>query len=210
MSQNNVKKMSSYKIDKEKKADLDCAFNGWSVDKITISQEGDLEVEFDIPDDQTTDHYRIDRRGYRHFDIYEDEELQKSCRDLLNQIRERIKKPDPAQLELDCDKCAVSTCCKDYNVLVSDEDIALLAEGLDLSFNEVKSKYTDSTDDWSHDFSLQLKTQNFDEDDEDDTGCVFLKEDKIKRLRCSVYENRPQICRKFDVKCCDDFEALEV
>ena len=38
---------------------------------------------------------------------------------------------------------------------------------------------------------------------------AFLKETAEGSMRCSVYRHRPQICRDFDEKTCDDFVPLE-
>ena len=65
--------------------------NGLSVDQISINQDGELKVLFDLPVAQTTAQYHQQLQGVRTFDVYQDPELQRLCRDLFRAIRSRVR-----------------------------------------------------------------------------------------------------------------------
>ena len=46
------------------------ALNGLSVHSLTLSQDGSLEVEFDLPREQTTPQWYTYARGSRTLDVY--------------------------------------------------------------------------------------------------------------------------------------------
>ncbi|MCZ6793603.1 MAG: YkgJ family cysteine cluster protein [Planctomycetota bacterium] len=191
---------------KRTRADTEFPLNGLSLESLTLSQDGDVEVEFALPQDQTTAQWYTELRASRNLDVYEDPELEAACRHLFQLVRERLREPDPERLELHCDRCSTSDCCRKYNVLLRDEDIERLAPAIDLTAEEFTRRYTDPAVDWCGDFKRQLRA---DEDEDGEEKCVFLKKDQLGRWRCSVYEHRPRICRDFDMNTCDDFVALE-
>jgi len=173
---------------------------------MSLNQEGELEVEFDLPQDQTTPKWYTSRQGSRSFDVYEDKELEDACRRVFQVVRKRVMEPDEDVLAVHCDNCETSDCCRKYNVLLRETDVERLSKSLGMSPADFESEYTDVAVDWCGDFARQLAC---DEDDEGEEKCVFLKEDAEGRWRCSVYEHRPQICRDYDMKTCDDFVAIE-
>lgn len=180
--------------------------NGLSVQNLKLSQEGELEVEFDLPGGQTTAQYHTQIRGLRTLNVYDDAELEEACKHLFNIVRRRVMKPDPEREKVHCDNCSTSACCRNYNVLVTKEDMKRLATSLGTPFDTFKDKYTASGVDWSDDYTSQLACDN---DDQGEEKCVFLKRGPNGQFRCSVYEHRPQICRDFDMDCCDDFVAMK-
>lgn len=180
--------------------------NGLSVQHLKLNQDGDLEVEFDLPYPQTTAKFQSQLRGTRSFDVYEDPELEEACRRLFEVVRRRVMQDDPKRLEAHCDRCATSACCRRYNVLTTSEDIDRLAGHLGLAREAFKERFTAKAVDWSHDFERQLVCDN---DDDGEEKCVFLRRDGNGQYRCSVYEHRPQICRDFDMARCDDFEPMK-
>jgi Fe-S-cluster containining protein len=179
--------------------------NGLSVDSVSINQDGELKVTFDLPVEQTTPQYLKQLQGVRTFDVYQDPELKRLCRDLFRAIRRRVMEPDPERLQIACERCKTSDCCRNYNVLVTEADIALLREVVMLGEEEFRRRYLRPAVDWCEDYPFQLAV------DHDGRGekCVFLKESEGGQMRCSVYEHRPRICRDFDEKTCDDFVPLE-
>ena len=183
------------------------ALNGLSISTLTLNQDGDVEVEFDLPCEQTTSQYQRQLKGTRTLDAYDDDELQEACMQLFRIVRDRVQKPDEEREAVHCDECSSSACCRKYNVLVTEEDIERLAKHLQLSPRQFASEYTTDPVDWCGDFIAQLACEDDEEDDEE--RCVFLKRTDAGQLRCSVYEHRPQICRDFDMKTCDDFVAIE-
>ncbi|MBN1443352.1 MAG: YkgJ family cysteine cluster protein [Planctomycetes bacterium] len=182
------------------------ALNGLSIHSMSISQDGSLEVEFDLPQEQTTSCWYTYRRGSRTFDVYEDEDLQEACRQLFQLVRRRVMRPEPEREEIHCDRCRDSACCRKYNVLLRDADVERLARHLEMPEALFRKKFTTSAVDWCGDYSRQLTC---DTDADGEEKCVFLKQDEQGLWRCSVYEQRPQICRDFDMLACDDFVALE-
>jgi Fe-S-cluster containining protein len=181
------------------------ALNGLSVDQISINQDGELKVLFDLPVVQSTSQYQEQLQGVRTFDVYQDPELKRICRDLFRALRERVKLPDPARVAVSCDRCQSSDCCRNYNVLVTESDVERLRSALLMPAAEFKERYLRPAVDWCGDYPWQLAV------DRDARGekCVFLKEAAGGQMRCSIYEHRPRICRDFDEKTCDDFVPLE-
>jgi Fe-S-cluster containining protein len=182
------------------------ALNGLSIESITISQDGELKVIFDLPVEQTTHAYQRELQGVRSIDVYEAPELQDLCRDLFRKVRKIVLEPDPERVRINCDTCKSSDCCRKYNVLVTDEDIDRLAAALAMPRATFRRKYLNEAVDWCADYRYQLAC---DDDDEGDEKCVFLKESQNGQMRCSVYAHRPQICRDFDMRTCNDFVPID-
>ena len=183
----------------------DFALNGLSIHNLSVDQGGDLEVEFDLPQEQTNDLWYTYRRGSRTFDIYQDEEMQEACRVLFQIVKKRLAKPDPEKEKVHCDSCEGSPCCRKYSVLTTESDIERLAAGIGMSVEQLKSDHLTEAVDWCGDYEYQVDT---DEDDEGEDKCVFLKPNEEGLYRCTVYEHRPEICRAFDMKTCDDFVPI--
>jgi Fe-S-cluster containining protein len=179
--------------------------NGLSIDSMTINQDGDLKVVFDLPAPQTSACFRQDLQAQRTIDVYEHPRIRALCRDLFRAVREVVLEPDPERVKVSCDRCGTSSCCRKYNVLVTDRDTERLAAALGVAHAEFLSRYAAPAVDWCEDYAHQLVC------DEDDDGekCVFLKPNEQGQMRCSVYEHRPEICRAFDVDTCEDFVPLE-
>jgi Fe-S-cluster containining protein len=185
---------------------VDFALNGLSVNTITLSQDGNLEVTFDLPVEQSTPKWYAQLLATRTFDVYEDEELKEACRRLFEILRSRVSAPDPERLAIHCDRCKSADCCRKYNVLLRPEDIERLGRRFGLSSAELTEKYTVPAVDWASDFARQLAA---DADEHGEEKCIFLKQNESGRWRCSVYEHRPQACRDFDMKACNDFVPIE-
>lgn len=184
----------------------DQPLNGLSVNTVSISQDGEVEVEFELPHEQTTPRFTTSVQGSRSFDVYEDDELREACRRVFDIVRSRVQKPDPEREQVHCDSCDGAPCCHKYNILLRDEDIERLARGLGTTREDVVRRYTVPATDWTGDFERQLASEREDDDEE---ACVFLRYDELGRGRCGIYGFRPQICRDFDMKSCTDFVALE-
>jgi len=178
--------------------------NGLSIDSISINQDGELRVAFDLPVVQTTACYHQQLQGVRTFDVYKDPELEGLVRKLFQALVERVRKPDPERVKVSCSRCKSSNCCREYNVLVLPSDLPLLREGLGISDEELRARYRRPAVDWAGDYPFQLAC----DEDEDGEKCVFLKEGPGGQMRCSIYPYRPRICRDFDERACDDFTPL--
>lgn len=190
----------------EPEAERTFALNGLSVQSLRLNQEGELDVEFDLPGEQTTTRWHTQVRGKRTLNVYDDPELKDACKRLFQVVRRRVMEPDPERVKVHCDRCATSSCCRNYNVLVTDEDLDRLARHFRMSLVEFRARYTAPAVDWSDDYAAQLSC---DRDDSGQEKCVFLKPFANGQFRCSVYEDRPRICRDFDMNCCDDFVAMK-
>ncbi len=81
------------------------ALNGLSIDQISINQDGELRVAFDLPVVQTTARYHQQLQGVRTFDVYRYPELVRLSRDLFRAIRARVEEPDPDLLAARCVRC---------------------------------------------------------------------------------------------------------
>jgi len=180
--------------------------NGLSVQTLKLSQDGDLEVVFDLPCRQTTAQYHTQLRGLRTLNVNDDAELKEASKRLFSIVRRRVMEPDPERLKVHCDRCATSACCRNYNVLVTEADVERLAAALGMSSSAFREKYTDPAVDWSGDYERQLASN---QDDRGEEKCVFLQRAPNGQFRCSVYHDRPQICRDFDMDACDDFVPMK-
>lgn len=178
-------------------------FNGVSVNKIEIEQNGDLHVTFDLPTPTHTTHFRTDVQGKRSFDLYEDPVLRDAAAALFQLLRERINQPDPDRAGIDCMKCTESTCCREYDVFVANSDIERIATHLKISREEVERDRLTPLLDWTGDFAFHLAQ----DEDEEGKKCTFLKRDAGGSMRCSIYEARPQLCRDFDHQDCTLFDG---
>lgn len=180
--------------------------DGLSIHTLSLNQDGDLEVQFDLPVEQTTPQYHKQLRGIRTLSVYDDEELKVACKRLFDIVRERVRRPDVERSKIHCDNCATSACCRKYNVLVTAEDIERLADHFGMPPAVFQKRFTAAAVDWSADFKAQLVCDN---DEAGEEKCVFLKPDAEGRFRCSVYESRPKICRDFDMNTCNDFVEMD-
>ena len=177
--------------------------NGFNITSVQIDDEGDLEVEFELPSSQDTMNYVTTITGSRSFDLYEDRELGQLCRQLFQVIQKRMESPDREREEIHCDLCASAGCCREFNILLTTSDIDRMRG--EVTRTEFIKRYTVKAVDWTGDYRYQLKC------DEDDDGekCVFLLPDALGRMRCSVYDKRPDLCREYDMTLCSIFEPVE-
>lgn len=180
-------------------------FNGVSLSKIEIEQNGDVHVEFDLPTlpEQQSVHYRTDVVGKRTFDVYKDAELHSAAQALFKLLRRRLDEPEPERLGVSCSQCSESRCCRDYEVFLSQRDAEALATHLGLPLAELRDRHLEALPDWSGDFPYQLAK----EDDHLGAKCTFLRRHaESGTMRCSIYEARPFLCRDFEERDCTLFD----
>jgi Fe-S-cluster containining protein len=190
----------------KKKTDSLPAFNGVSVSKIEIQQNGDLSVEFDLPTpvDLQNTAWRTDIQGKRTFDVYEDPEMLEAAKGLFRVLQKRMHVPDPARVGIDCMKCTESSCCREYDVFIDSEDVKRLSAHVKLDLKGLLAKHIDERPDWSGDFKYRLRRVK----DGDRDRCTFLLRDEVSgRMRCSIYEGRPNLCRSFDERDCTLYDG---
>ena len=92
---------------------------------------------------------------------------------------------DDVWSQIDCTTCA--NCCRAYTTSVDDVDIARLAKRLEITTAEFGKRYIDGVIDGEK----QLISK----------PCVFLGDDN----RCTVYDDRPKVCRDFPYLHKEDF-----
>ena len=119
----------------------------------------------------------------------------------VNQTATETRSP----YEPNCDLCKSSLCCRHWDVIVSEQDVARLREGLGCSETEFHDRYLGREVRWSAEFRWQLGRTH----DAIGEKCVFLFEGPNGQMRCSVYPHRPQLCREFVVSTCNHFVPLE-
>src|SRR5688572_19608277 len=90
----------------DRAAERGFALNGLSVHSLRLNQEGELQVEFDLPGEQTTPRWHTQVRGVRTLNVYDDAELQEACKRLFQIVRRRVMEPDPDRVKVHCDRCA--------------------------------------------------------------------------------------------------------
>ncbi len=79
--------------------------------------------------------------------------------------------------QIDCKKCA--NCCKQMKIILTNQDIRRLADGLDLQLKSFKNQYTSLSEDKSEIYFSKIP-------------CPLLKDNL-----CSKYKFRPTDCRSF-------------
>jgi uncharacterized protein len=84
-----------------------------------------------------------------------------------------------------CAKCP-AYCCTYPRTAVTDADIKRLAKGLEKSISHVRDRYTKVVD--------GERVLRHKQDEIFETCCKFLD---VETRRCTVYEHRPSICRKY-------------
>ena len=108
--------------------------------------------------------------------------------------------PVPVRNNYSCDKCP-AFCCTYTEIEVTARDIERLARHFDIGFERAAERFT------KVDSAKGITMLRHRKDKIFDTACMFLDQDK---RRCTVYEARPGICRKYpDSSRCGYYEFLK-
>ena len=99
--------------------------------------------------------------------------------------------PTQRKLSFDCSKCP-GYCCSHPRIAVSDYDIARLAKHFDLSVAQAREKFTFRYRD--ADTETEEVVLRHHKDTIYKSMCRFFD---LKERRCTVYEARPNVCRKY-------------
>jgi len=127
---------------------------------------------------QQTEDDDFDFRVYLKFrNKLSDKELDNTVRTITDEVWQKI----------DCTTCA--NCCKTLDITVSPADITRLSNRLNMTRKDFSTAYV--TKDAMGDNILKSRP------------CVFLGADN----RCTVYENRPEVCREFPYLHKDHFRS---
>ena len=95
--------------------------------------------------------------------------------------------PVPVRVRYSCDKCP-AYCCTYSDIEVGVRDIERLAKHFGTTFAKAEARFT------KMDSEGKVKILRHKKDKIFDTACQFLDQDK---RRCTIYEARPGICRKY-------------
>jgi Fe-S-cluster containining protein len=106
-----------------------------------------------------------------------DKQLDSTVRNITDQVWQKI----------DCTTCA--NCCKTLGIVVTPADIKLLSKRLNMTVADFSAAYVDKGSEGNN----ILKSE----------PCVFLGADN----RCTVYEDRPAVCREYPYLYEDNFRS---
>jgi len=108
--------------------------------------------------------------------------------------------PVPVRNYYRCDKCP-AYCCTYTEIEVTARDIERLAKRFELSYAVAEERFT------KPDAKGKVRMLRHKKDTIFDSSCMFLDQEK---RRCTVYEARPGVCRKYpDSTRCGYYEFLK-
>jgi Fe-S-cluster containining protein len=107
--------------------------------------------------------------------------------------------PIPVRVHYSCAKCP-AYCCTYNEIEITTRDIDRLARHFGVSYKVAEERYTKPDAKKSVRFLRHRKDKVF------ESACTFLDQDK---RRCTVYEARPGVCRKYpDSSRCGYYDFL--
>jgi Fe-S-cluster containining protein len=107
--------------------------------------------------------------------------------------------PIPVRVSYSCKKCP-AYCCTYTDIEVTSRDIDRLAKKFDLSYAQAEERFTKDDDKKKVRLLRHRKDRIF------DSACMFLDQEE---RRCTVYDARPGVCRKFpDSSRCGYYDFL--
>jgi Fe-S-cluster containining protein len=95
--------------------------------------------------------------------------------------------PVPVRVHYSCKKCP-AFCCTYSEIEITSRDIERLARHFDLSYAQAEERFT------KPDHKKKIRMLRHKKDRIFDSACMMLDQ---KTRRCTVYEARPGVCRKF-------------
>ena len=108
--------------------------------------------------------------------------------------------PVPVRAYYHCDKCP-AYCCTYTEIEVTPRDIERLARRFGLDYAQAEERFT------KPDAKGKVRMLRHRKDKVFDSTCMFLDQDK---RRCTVYESRPGVCRKYpDSTRCGYYDFLK-
>ena len=107
--------------------------------------------------------------------------------------------PIPVRVSYSCKKCP-AYCCTYSEIEVTKFDIERLARHFEISYSEAEERFT------KMDAKGGVRMMRHRKDTVFDSTCMMLDQEK---RRCTVYDARPGVCRKFpDSSRCGYYEFL--
>ena len=108
--------------------------------------------------------------------------------------------PVPVRANYSCSKCP-AYCCTYTEIEVTRRDIERLAKHFNLRYSQAEERFTKA------DPGGKFRMMRHRKDSVFDSACMMLDQDK---RRCTVYDARPGVCRKFpDTSRCGYYEFLK-
>jgi Fe-S-cluster containining protein len=108
--------------------------------------------------------------------------------------------PIPVRANYSCSKCP-AYCCTYTEIEVTRRDIERLARHFDIGFAEAEERYT------KQDAKKEVRMLRHRKDKIFDSACALLDQEK---RRCTVYDARPGVCRKYpDSSRCGYYDFLK-
>ncbi len=108
--------------------------------------------------------------------------------------------PVPVRVNYSCNKCP-AYCCTYTEIEVTSRDIERLARHFALTYAQAEERFT------KLDAKGKVRMMRHRKDKVFDSTCMMLDQDK---RRCTVYEARPGVCRKYpDSSRCGYYEFLK-
>jgi hypothetical protein len=108
--------------------------------------------------------------------------------------------PVPVRTYYRCDKCP-AFCCTYSDIEVTARDVERLAKHFSITYAQAEERFT------KLDSKGKVRVLRHRKDKLFDSTCMFLDQDK---RRCTVYESRPGVCRKYpDSPRCGYYEFLK-
>jgi hypothetical protein len=108
--------------------------------------------------------------------------------------------PVPVRVNYSCSKCP-AYCCTYSEIEVTSRDIERLARHYNLSYSQAEERFT------KPDAKGTIRMMRHRKDRIFDSTCMMLDQEK---RRCTVYDARPGVCRKFpDTSRCGYYEFLK-
>ena len=107
--------------------------------------------------------------------------------------------PVPVRVQYSCSKCP-GYCCTYTEIEVTDRDVARLARHFDIGVRQAEERFTKVD-------SKGTRMLRHKKDTIFNSTCMLFDQDK---RRCTVYESRPGVCRKYpDSNKCGYYEFLK-
>jgi hypothetical protein len=107
--------------------------------------------------------------------------------------------PVPVRVNYSCSKCP-AYCCTYNEIEITARDIERLARHFDVSYQVAEERYT------KPDTKKDVRMLRHRKDKVFESACTFLDQEK---RRCTVYEARPGVCRKYpDSSRCGYYDFL--
>lgn len=108
--------------------------------------------------------------------------------------------PVPVRVQYCCHKCP-AYCCTYSEIEITARDIERLARHFGLSYRQAEERFT------KPDAKKKFRMLRHKKDTAFDSACMFLDQ---KTRKCTVYEVRPGVCRKYpDSSRCGYYEFLK-